>query len=217
MLTLTAEFIILMVLLATRIPPRVYAPIFSFLTLILLFYLDEEFLSLQFKQLSRLGLPGKVLNAMLALSSVACLCWFVYTTNVLPSRAKQERNALLKQAIIDMKPDSKMLYYAWATCFPYELIGPYDDLRDYFNSLNLLPLGVQGQNPLVTRRLAEFGIEKKDACKSLCNNSRITLISEPILFNEHLEQYFKEHYNEKPKFVETFHSPVLNTYQLKAE
>ncbi len=204
----------LSIVLINRIPPRIYFSIAAYLVAVVLIFVDERKINTIVQNLfqTRKGRAFVISATILGIFALAC---YIDFSCIKPSQNQSAIRRSLNNALRTLQPSPKDLYYAWATCFPFEMLSPDDNLNVVFKSLNLLPIGSLGQSPPVMERLKQFHLNENEVCQSLYKEENVFLISEQSLFNKCLRQYIEEHYKCKVTFVKVLETTYLAIYQLK--
>jgi hypothetical protein len=85
------------------------------------------------------------------------------------------RREALVEAVKQLKPGSEALYVSWASAFPLELLGPFDDLGPY-RELRFYSVGADTRGGHNVRLLERLGID--DIHQAIYRDPRLRVISE---------------------------------------
>jgi hypothetical protein len=176
-----------------KINPRTYLPVFSFLLYFSLYYSrDVRFEHWQAKK--------RKLGQVLAIVGLLGYGLWVHHQYLLPAQQWLADSKRLSKAIKDYSKSSQNLFVTWGDSFPYENIEPFCNLKDYFATFRLLPVGGQSQTPTFQSILARNQIP--DFFLGLLKPG-VFLISSDVE-NSIVKQYMLEHYRRNVEFSKIF-------------
>jgi hypothetical protein len=147
---LTLFLLCLTIVLFYKFPARIYANLLIYTTTIYFLYLSPEKIRSIFKTIP--SLIAVVLATTLAV---------VLSANWYHARAASltAERAALKDFMQVLRKSPNTLYVIWSGEFPYESIGPFENIHKYFSGIKLLGFNSLLDSPIFYKRMNEFGID----------------------------------------------------------
>lgn len=193
-----------LLIVAMKLPARIYFCIAAYLALVFSFNINAS----HFKLLKPISVAAYVKNSTLLLLLIV-LPFLAFAANWKRTCMLEEKNAHLQAMLSRLKPQKDQLFIVLASAFPYEAIKPFDDLSTHFTNFNLLSLSCQNGTPIFRQRLKEFGIV--DPYRALIERrSQIFLVLSQTHSTAVLDEYYSEHYGLKVNYENFFVDPKLS-------
>ncbi|MBI4653695.1 MAG: hypothetical protein HY752_01645 [Nitrospirae bacterium] len=195
---LVSLFIIIYLGHFVKLPNRVYMSIFSFLSFLTLFFVDNDIGEKSTKQLKS---KFKFIFIFLFIGYFIFLHYKV-------SSFQKKGNFLLKYYIAQLHPTKEHVFLVWAKSLPFELISVFDNLDD-FSEFRMLPINHRFNDPVSSETLKDFNVKtfgeliEKDNLYHIGNLTYMALYS----------QYLKEHYNLDAAFKVYIENPIFMVYK----
>lgn len=186
--TLALLLLCLGIILFYKFPARIYANLFIFTATIYLLYLSPEKIRSNFKTAS--SSTAAVLT--IAVSMVLSANWYHARAASLGS----DRIAL-KNYMQELRKRPDTLYVIWSGEFPYEAIGPFEDIHKYFSGIKLLGFNSLLDSPIFYKRMKEFGIS--NLLNQLDNKKLRFIVSDLSMCA--IEDFTKKEYKKYPIFL----------------
>ena len=146
-----------------------------------------------------------LLTAVLCLFTAFWLQSHLYRDNQLMRQAR----GVLQEHLAQLPDKDELLYVVWNP-FPFDVIGPLDDVYE-FADWQFLWLGGRQLTPRFDGQLATLGIT--DLPREMSQNPQLRLISHPAL-NQILETLLAEHYDAAVQCRESFRCPLFRAYEI---
>ncbi|MEZ4489153.1 MAG: hypothetical protein R3F51_16335 [Cyanobacteriota/Melainabacteria group bacterium] len=186
--SLTLLLLCLVIILFYKFPARIYANLFIFTATIYLLYLSPEKIRSNFKTAS--SSTAAVLT--IAVAMVLSANWYHARAASLDS----DRIAL-KNYMQELRKRPDTLYVIWSGEFPYEAIGPFEDIHKYFSGIKLLGFNSLLDSPIFYKRMKEFGIS--NLLNQLDDENLRFIVSDLSMCA--IEDFTKKEYKKYPIFL----------------
>ncbi len=181
-----------------RLPARIYVPIFSFVSFLVLFFTNSD---------TGLKLIKEGIIKFKVLFIITFIIFFLFL-GYMWNTSLQEKNAMIKERITGLHPKKNQIFLVWGNSLPLELLSVFDNLED-FSDFRMLTTGYHFNNPVSTEILKEFNVKtfgeliEKDNLYHIGNLKYMALYA----------QYLKEHYNLDVAFRIYMVNPMFMVYK----
>lgn len=184
---LTLFLVCLVIILFYKFPARIYANLFIYTTTLFLLYLSPEKICSNFKTIP----SALAVVVATTLAMVLSANWY----HVRAESLTTERIAL-KNYMQELRKRPNTLYVIWSGDFPYEAIGTFEDIHQYFSGIKLLGFNSLLDSPIFYKRMKEFGI--KDLLNQLDDENLRFIVSDLSLGP--IQDFTRNEYKKYPVF-----------------